>query len=484
MPNQAISIQERISEYRMILIYRWRFIALVTIGLFAVFFVAVLVMPNVYEATTAIVAYPRRVPERYVPSAVVDDPSDRLNLLQQEILSYTRLAEVIRQFGLYDKVVRNQGENAAVQLMRKKIKIQTTHASSSGASAFTITFSGGDPKVVASVANELARGFIKRNLSNRQQEVQDTSNFLVQELDSARTDLEKQEAHLSAYRMSHLGEMPEQMTGNLQAIGQLQVQFQSISDKIAQLDQEKLLLENSPDSDPSLRALTTQSPDSLLRDELRQEQQRRAALLTHETILHPDVIGSTQKIAELKRQLAALPSHLTPVITDRPVRARLQIIDGERSRLAVEQATIRQRLNSYQTKVDAVPLRQEQLSGLTRDYQTDLDHYRSLLEGTFSAEMASELEAKQESDRFEVLDPAIPPDRPTAPNRRLLWGVSALLALIGGIVAASGREQMDSSIKSEAELLRILSRDLELVGTISTILPLREHQRRRLLTTS
>jgi succinoglycan biosynthesis transport protein ExoP len=484
MSNNSLSILERISAYRMILVYRWRFVMLVAAALFIALFAAVQSIPDIYEASTTIVAYPRKVPEKYVASTVIDEPNDRLNLLQQEILSTTRLQQIITKFGLYQKVVKKSGRDAAVELMRRQIKIQTNHASSSGASSFTLTFTSDNSRRAAEVANELANSFILKNLSNRQQQVQGTTDFLSDELDTARADLESQESQLRIYRMSHLGEMPEQVTANLQAIGQLQVQYQTISDKLAQLEGEKILIENAPDSDPAVRSSATASAPAMLRSGLRLEQVRLSELLTHETQAHPDVISSQAKIAELKQQLADLPTEGTPAVADTPAEARLRVLDKERTRLLAEQTTIKTRLNSYQEKVDAVPLRQEQLSTLTRDYETARDHYRSLLEKHYSAQMASELEFKQEAERFEVLDPATPPDHATGPHRHILWAASAVFALIGGFAAAFGREQIDNSIKSEAELLKMLPRDLELLGVISTISPDRTAHRPQLLQAS
>jgi uncharacterized protein involved in exopolysaccharide biosynthesis len=160
------------------------------------------------------------------------------------------------------------------------------------------------------------------------------------------------------------------------------------------------------------------------------------------------------------------------------------VLDNERVRLLGEQLAIKARLNSYQERVDAVPLRQEQLSSLTRDYETSRDHYRSLLEKHYSAQMASELESRQDAERFEVLDPATPPEHPTGPNRLLLCVASAVFALVGGLVAAFCREQIDNSIKSEVDLLGILPRELELLGIISRISAIQPVHGRQLLETS
>jgi uncharacterized protein involved in exopolysaccharide biosynthesis len=365
--------------------------------------------------------------------------------------------------------VQQEGRDAAIQLMRKQIKIQTNHAGGGGASAFTLTFTGDNPRLVAAVANELANSFILKNLSNRQQQVQGTTDFLSGELETARSGLESQETQLRIYRMSHLGQMPEQMSANLQAVGQLQVQYQATSDKLAQLEEQKLLIESTPGADLTIRSSGTPLPVSMLRSNLLQEESQLSMLLTHMTAAHPDVVACEARIAELKRQLGTLPGEEKSVQPGRVVDARIQVLDKERERLLGEQSAIKERLNSYQAKVDAVPLRQEQLSSLTRDYETAREHYRSLLEKHYSAQMASELESKQDADRFEVLDPATSPDHPTAPNRRLLCALSVFFALIGGLVAAFCREQIDNSIKSDVDLLEILPAELELLGVVSRI---------------
>lgn len=467
MQSTSASLLDKFNEYRSVLVYRWPSILGSSAILFAALFTGVHSVPDAYEATTTILAHPRRVPEKYVATTVPEDPADRLNLLQQETLSSTRLLEVIQKFGLYPELIQKRGRDAAVIEMRRQIKIQTAHATSSGPSSFTLTFKAGNPKTTAAVANELANSFILKNLSNREQQVQGTTSFINDELERARADLDTQEAQLRVFRMAHLGEMPEQMNANVQAIGQLQAQYESVSDKLAQLESEKMLIENSPESDSALRGGSS-SPAVSIRTQLSQEQAHLTDLLTHATPVHPDVVVSQAKIKELKNQLSALHSSAGQA-GDRSVNTRLQVLDKERTRLVAEQSFTKARLDAYQSKVDAVPLRQEQLSGLTRDYETARDHYRSLLEKYYSARMAGELESRQDAERFEVLDPATPPEHPSEPNRRLLWALSALVALAGGFIVAYAREYIDSSVKTEADLFEVLPADVELLGFISSI---------------
>jgi succinoglycan biosynthesis transport protein ExoP len=230
-----------------------------------------------------------------------------------------------------------------------------------------------------------------------------------------------------------------------------------------------------------LRGDSSATPAMVLGSQLSQEQAHLTELLTHLAPAHPDVIASQVKIAGLKKQLEALPKTAADAGLNRSVQARLQVIEQERARLADEQKAIESRINAYQAKVDAVPLREEQLSGLTRDYETARDHYRSLLEKSYAAQMATELESKQDAERFEILDPAVPPDRPSAPNRSLLSVACALVSIVAGFVLAYFREYIDGTVKTETELHKILPADVELLGLVSTIRGVRVSSAQRTL---
>src|SRR6516225_10963541 len=57
--------------------------------------------PNLYLATTVIVVDPEKVPEGLVKSTATIDANERLAMLQEQILSTTRLGQVIDELGLY-----------------------------------------------------------------------------------------------------------------------------------------------------------------------------------------------------------------------------------------------------------------------------------------------------------------------------------------------------------------------------------------------
>ena len=88
--------------------------------------------------------------------------------------------------------------------------------------------------------------------------------------------------------------------------------------------------------------------------------------------------------------------------------------------------------------------------------------------------MATALETKQQGERFEVLDLAMPPDKPGRPNRPRYLAGAGLLSLVAGFGLALLREGADGSVKSQAELHRVLDSagiHAELLGTVPRIDP-------------
>src|ERR1700741_5470152 len=90
--------------WRLIVRHKWQML----IGMCAcmlAFTIGIKKLPNEYEATTTILVDPQQVPEQYVRPAVTVDPNERLNTLTQEVLSRTRLQEIMNKFNLYSNLV-------------------------------------------------------------------------------------------------------------------------------------------------------------------------------------------------------------------------------------------------------------------------------------------------------------------------------------------------------------------------------------------
>ncbi|MEA2626527.1 MAG: protein tyrosine kinase modulator, partial [Candidatus Binatota bacterium] len=106
----------------------------------------------------------------------------------------------------------------------------------------------------------------------------------------------------------------------------------------------------------------------------------------------------------------------------------------------------------YQRRVENAPRREQEFQALSRDYETTKDSYRSLLKRYKEAQLAESLEERQKGEQFRILDPAMLPERPTAPNRPRMIVMALLLALAVAAGAALAAERFDSSFHTVEDL--------------------------------
>jgi len=228
MPNQsstAVTTRHRSASkevglspehYLRLIVHRWWLVLGTTLTISAAAIIYSHYLPNVYTSETVILVDPQKVPDSYVKSTVTGDVRNRLSTLSQQILSATRLQRIIETLNLYPEDRKRLAREDIITRMRADISVQVV--SDFGASqdfqAFRITYSGKDARLVAQVTNELASLFIEENLKAREQQATGTTEFLGNQLQETRKDLEAQEAKLKQYKMLHLGEMPEQQSAN------------------------------------------------------------------------------------------------------------------------------------------------------------------------------------------------------------------------------------------------------------------------------
>jgi len=208
---------------------------------------------------------------------------------------------------------------------------------------------------------------------------------------------------------------------------------------------------------------------SRLEGERRDLRNQLRALQTRYTSAHPEVVDAAARLKRVDDQLKALPPDL-PVTAESQdnsaVTVRLQLLDREAKRLGEEQKRISSQMGVYCAKVDAVPVREQEMAELNRNYSVSKDHYQSLLDKTFSASMAADLEKKQQSEHFTILDSALVPEKPFKPNRRAMLMAAFLGALMASLGLAYLKDMLDGSLKVETELRAVLPASVPLLTIV------------------
>jgi len=471
MTNEPMSPIDRIYSLMYAMRYRHRLILMV----FAVVLVAsvtfVMEMPNVYRSETQILVNPQRISDKYVSGVVTMDASQRLNTLSQQVLSSSRLETIMDEYNLFPHLRGRVSREELIERMRKSIGIELKH-NADGLSAFSLSYTGGSAEEVATVANRLADSFISWNLHDREQEATGTTNFLTNELASTKTQLDRLDERLRAYKMAHLGELPDQVQANMQTLGRLQVELQANTEAQSRLDHEALLTSTrSTEVDRSHPGAVAPNQRQKLLEDRNIAQSELLELRKHYTERFPDVTRKEAELRNIEERLAVLPQ-TAPVVaaseTSDGSTSHLQLIDRDRARLANAQRGIEAAIQRYQRRIDSEPVREQEISQLLRDYNTTRDHYNVLLEKTYSAQMAAQLEKEQRGGSFTMLDKARIPEAPVGPKRLPLFIGALFLSLAAGLGAAVLAESMDRTLKSEAELRDCMPM-IPLLGTTPSI---------------
>jgi succinoglycan biosynthesis transport protein ExoP len=487
-PPKAANLVPALSPLSLLRMFwkRKTLVLLIWTGVSIVALVVVARIPPVYKAEALIVVDSQKIPDRYVASTVVSDAEDRVATISHEILSTGRLEKIIDDFDLYHSQRQTLYMEQVLQLMRNDIEVAPEKASLGHSIAFRISYQGPTPAIVAQVTNRIANLYVEENLKTREVQAEGTSEFIENQLKEAKQKLDQLETALSRYKVSHNGELPQQ-EGSLNGIlSRLQVALEANRDAINRAEQHRLMLQDSLG--------VAESALQVERREFRQTgtvlnnpgassagHVKRSAILQaqldelrlHYSDEHPDVKRLQYELGRAKameaQQAADRPvitpstAHAPTTVPDPPellqareriasIKSQLTLAAQELDKRKTEQQRILSDIAAYQARINELPIREQEMSQLMRDYDICKANYRSLLDKKIAAGMAADMERRQKSERFTIVDPARPPAIPARPKRALLDAGGSFAGLLFGLALAFGKELQEGTLLGEWEL--------------------------------
>ena len=453
------------------------------------------VLPPRYESTTLILVEQPTMPKDYVTPNVNDDLQERMQSITQQILSRTRLLHIIDEFELYSGGRAHWSPDQKVAQMRKDITIDLVRDERNRITAFNVTYSSRSAVMAQQVTSELTDLFINENLEVRQQESQDTTQFLETQLETARKTLSDQEQKIREFKGQHVGEMPAQLASNLQILQGVQSQLQNEEDALNAARQQHLYLQTLADQYQALQGSSKGADGNgpsmglpAIDQELDKLKADLADLSSRYTDRHPDVRKLKDQIAKTEKMrdqlLASLKTKGTTNAGDAtaaadpampggdpaqatlmaPIQSQLRSNQLEIANRERAVAALKAKVDDYQGRLNQEPIREQQLADLTRGYEQSQANYDDLLKKKNESKMATSMELLQQGERFRIIDPPSLPLKPAFPNRLKFCGIGLGAGLALGLVFAGGFEMMDDRIHDEKALQKLLP-----VGVIAEI---------------
>jgi polysaccharide chain length determinant protein (PEP-CTERM system associated) len=423
------------------------------------------------------------------------------------------LERIIKEFNLYSDKVNKLHMEEIVDMMRTKIEVKVQRQNS-----FSISFEGRDPQTVMMVTNKLASMFIEENLKSRESRVEGTAQFISRELQSVESSLKKKDEMLRRYKEKNMGQLPQQLEANLRTLDRLQEQFRTTSENLRAAEDRMVFLQSqieqkvdeqsakkSSSATPSAKRSLGQRESGLgdaLVLQLNALKRNLADAETKYTGNHPDVADLRRKIADLssrvkkqeeerERRLKDLKEPPEEMVADRNLdalsresnlateglifqyKSQLTDIQAEIRRFKGELVSLMEEMAIYQKRIEDTPKKEQEMVNLNRDYDLLKGQYQSLMDKKYQAQMAENLERKQQGEQFIILDPARLPEKPSKPHRNGLLAIGALLGLGIGLGLAWFRESMDRSFYEVSDVETYLK-----LPVVATILNLKEEEKK------
>jgi len=469
--------------------------------MFAGLVVAVVVAflwPDTYVSQAVMRITPQQISDRLVPTVVNMQMQQRLQQMQQEILSRGSLSELIQRpsLDLYRKErQRYPMEDIITDMRNKYIRIQSVEVAAGGggriASAFTISFSYPDRFKAQAVVRELVTKFTEQNVTVQRNQANLTSQFLGDEMKQAKERMDNLEQSLAKFKSENMGRLPEQFQANVAQLNTYQMMVSQANESLSRLQQQKLTLETQLQNNNTNAnyynsiledQISVSGPAQVRNEKLNQLNQRImnlqseiAALMEQLTPNHPTIRRAQASLAALEKsrqeaekedmeRQAAAPA-AGPTIKRIPntqalkavqdINAQNNVLKAEMQNLNLqmdEKVKQVQELNrmiaSYQARVEGSPQLEGQYLALVRDLGMAKQTYEDYHRRNEVSDTAKDLEEHKAGENLEVLDAASDPQVPSEPNRLQMAAIGIGIGLAVGIVLAGGREMKNTSLKN------------------------------------
>ncbi len=439
-------------------------------------------LPKQYKSSATLsVAAPIVSPSLVNQSSPLDN-QERLRALSQQLLSPTILERVVRE----ERLSSGDPHDDEVGRLRRAVDVTVPDPVASTTEPrrldlFVVSYSDRDPRRAQRIANRLATVFVDENSKLRAEHAEDTSAFIATQLRASESRLADLEARLRKAKEAHMGRLPEQTQANLQTLSGLRQQFEtnaaslrSEQDRLAMIERqiEGVRQGRSDTWIPAGRGDAMTLPVETRVMTLERELANARNMYTDK---HPEIQRLQDELQNAKKEAAA--------DQQRPAADRLAQLqldpgfrqlnaDREMTRLHIRElerngTDIQRHIQSYQARVEAAPMVEQQLISVQRDYDLEKQQYSELSAKLHSASLSENVERNRRGEQFTVLYSAAFPLEPTKPIPWRVMAMSIFGGLCLGAALALGGEYLDRSIHDVRELKDAF--DLPVLGEIGRI---------------
>jgi uncharacterized protein involved in exopolysaccharide biosynthesis len=389
--------EQGLDPARFIGIFRRRifYFAIPFVLLLIVGCLVVSVQRPIYHAEGKILVESAQIPTTLVQPTVLAAAIERIQVLQQRIMTRDNLLSIINKFGLFPSEQRAMSGTQLLDLMRERASIQLVDiegemstskdgksaprpTSKNPAVAFTMGFDYEDPGVAAKVANEFLTLVLNEDVRARTNRAVETTQFLAREAKRVRTELDAVDAQI------------------IEARRQIVAEAGTVKRPDGESDEGKA----------QKAALTTMKTDLVKYESVYSES-------------HPAVKNLKRRIEALEKQLA------------------------DEKKVAEDPAS------PQKHAMDTFALLSERHIALEKEFDEDDKKLTA-------ARLGENMERDQQAEHLQVIEQPSVPQVPIRPKRLKLFAMAFALATMAGIGTLVAAEMFDKTLRGTADLAGVV----------------------------
>jgi len=419
-----------------------------------------MLLPPVYKSESTILIKEQDVPGDYVKTSMTSYAEQRIQSINQKVMTSSRLMELINRFDLYadlkdkkttDEIIATMTEDIKLTPVNVELPDPKTGREKVMTIAFSISYEGENPSKVQQVVTAITSFYLSEDLQVREQQASETVTFINDEIGRVQVSMKEKEAQLSEFKQANIGSLPEFFQLNMQTMSSAENAIAREQERLNSLKERAEYLESQ---------LATVKSNLEVEEEvyLKQLEMKLANLKSQFSDKYPDVINTQNEIKKVKAVVRQKKADKKGE-SDNPVYISLSAqLAGTRSDMASAREQIAQlnrQADQYRGKIAATPKIEESYSRIVSDINNLKAKYNELQQKSMEATLSLSLQTEQKGERLTLIEPARLPEKPDKPNRLAIVLIGFVLGSGAGVGIAALAEFSDTSFRNGESLERL-----------------------------
>ncbi|CAI8972675.1 Lipopolysaccharide biosynthesis protein [Pseudomonas sp. IT-P253] len=422
-----------------------------------------LTIPPIYESSGTILVESQQISPDLVAANNNTFADERIEVIRQRVMTREHLEGIIDKYHLFASQSRPLSVTEKIDEMRNTIAVSLVSAAVKGRGEVTIAFRLGfehrQPEIANKVANELVTLFLDENIKQRTERASETTEFLTQEADKLRVELEALENRLADFKQAHSNALPEHQELRMNMLSRAETELKEV-DRDYKAAREELRFNELEVSAASAGvaakpgAAGAEQPQDL--GSLKAEYTR---LLSTYTEAHPDVRAVKRKIAALESAKGSGGGAVTSVRLDvAKAQARVSASEARIQSLANQKRELLSKIETYEAQILETPQVERGLVTLMRDHDNAQKKYEEIRTKEMGAKISESLEQENKAERFVLLESPLMPEKPIRPNRKKVVAMGLVLAPVGAGALVMLIEMLSQRVRGVEALGSVVGR--------------------------